>query len=64
MILALLRDGHSVRTTVRSLSRESAVRAMLERGGVDAGTPAGDRTGQPSRSASARTLATYRRDSS
>ncbi|MFJ5263351.1 SDR family oxidoreductase [Streptomyces sp. NPDC088387] len=33
-ILALLEAGHSVRTTVRSLSRESEVRANLQRGGA------------------------------
>lgn len=32
-ILLLLQEGHSVRTTVRNLSREADVRAMLARGG-------------------------------
>jgi len=32
-ILRLLADGHQVRTTVRNLSRESEVRAMLKAGG-------------------------------
>ncbi|MEO7349298.1 MAG: NAD-dependent epimerase/dehydratase family protein [Terrimesophilobacter sp.] len=36
-ILALLREGYLVRTTVRSLSREADVRAMLAKGGVTAG---------------------------
>jgi nucleoside-diphosphate-sugar epimerase len=36
-ILQLLAAGHQVRTTVRSLKRESEVRAMLKEGGVDAG---------------------------
>lgn len=36
-ILQLLEAGHQVRTTVRSLSRESDVRAMLKIGGADAG---------------------------
>lgn len=36
-ILQLLQAGHQVRTTVRSLARESEVRAMLKVGGVDAG---------------------------
>ena len=36
-IIRLLADGHSVRTTVRSLKREADVRAMLKAGGVDAG---------------------------
>jgi dihydroflavonol-4-reductase len=36
-ILQLLQAGHKVRTTVRSLSREAEVRAMLRTGGVDAG---------------------------
>lgn len=35
VILQLLAAGHSVRTTVRSLSRESQVRATLERAGAD-----------------------------
>ena len=34
-ILQLLRAGYKVRTTVRSLSRESDVRAMLKSGGAD-----------------------------
>jgi dihydroflavonol-4-reductase len=33
-ILQLLEAGHSVRTTVRSLKREAAVRASLQRGGA------------------------------
>lgn len=36
-ILQLLNEGYRVRTTVRSLGRESDVRAMLRTGGVDAG---------------------------
>ena len=36
-ILQLLAAGHQVRTTVRSLRRESDVRAMLKAGGADAG---------------------------
>jgi len=36
-ILQLLAAGHRVRTTVRSLNREGAVRAMLREGGADAG---------------------------
>lgn len=36
-ILQLLNAGHRVRTTVRNLKRESDVRAMLLRGGVEAG---------------------------
>ncbi len=36
-IIKLLGAGHTVRTTVRNLSRESEVRAMLKVGGVDAG---------------------------
>jgi nucleoside-diphosphate-sugar epimerase len=36
-ILQLLQAGHEVRTTVRNLSREADVRAMLKVGGVDAG---------------------------
>jgi nucleoside-diphosphate-sugar epimerase len=36
-ILQLLNAGHTVRTTVRNLSREPEVRAMLKEGGVDAG---------------------------
>jgi nucleoside-diphosphate-sugar epimerase len=36
-ILKLLAAGHTVRTTVRNLSRESEVRAMLKTGGTDAG---------------------------
>lgn len=35
VILQLLAAGHLVRTTVRSLSRENEVRAMLERAGAD-----------------------------
>ncbi|MFJ2891930.1 SDR family oxidoreductase [Streptomyces sp. NPDC087305] len=38
-ILALLNAGHSVRTTVRSLSREPELRAMLQRGGAAADAP-------------------------
>lgn len=37
MVAALLREGHGVRTTVRSRKREAEVRAMLERSGVDVG---------------------------
>src|SRR5277367_6545100 len=36
-ILQLLSAGHSVRTTVRDLNRETEVRAMLKQGGVQAG---------------------------
>jgi nucleoside-diphosphate-sugar epimerase len=36
-ILQLLQQGHEVRTTVRSLSREPEVREMLKTGGVEAG---------------------------
>ncbi len=36
-IVQLLQKGHKVRTTVRSLSRESEVRAMVREGGVEAG---------------------------
>jgi nucleoside-diphosphate-sugar epimerase len=36
-ILQLLEAGHQVRTTVRNLAREGDVRAMLKRGGADAG---------------------------
>lgn len=36
-ILQLLAAGHRVRTTVRSLKRESDVRAMLKQGGVEPG---------------------------
>jgi len=36
-ILRLLKAGYRVRTTVRSLTREPEVRAMLKEGGVDAG---------------------------
>ncbi len=36
-VVALLRGGHRVRTTVRSLSRESTVRDLVAAGGVDAG---------------------------
>jgi nucleoside-diphosphate-sugar epimerase len=36
-ILALLNDGYRVRTTVRSLSREPEVRAMLAKGGAAPG---------------------------
>jgi nucleoside-diphosphate-sugar epimerase len=37
VILRLLAAGHEVRTTVRSLSREIEVRAMLREGGTEAG---------------------------
>ena len=37
VIIALLNAGHRVRTTVRSLKRESDVRDMVKAGGVDAG---------------------------
>jgi nucleoside-diphosphate-sugar epimerase len=40
-ILRLLQDGHRVRSTVRSMSREGDVRAMLARGGA---SPGGDVT--------------------
>jgi dihydroflavonol-4-reductase len=36
-VAELLRRGHEVRTTVRDVAREPAVRATLERAGVDAG---------------------------
>jgi len=36
-VLQLLAAGHQVRTTVRSLTRESDVRAMLKEGGAEAG---------------------------
>ena len=36
-ILQLLAAGHQVRTTVRSLKRESDVRAMLKEGGAEPG---------------------------
>src|SRR6476469_6469796 len=36
-IAELLTRGHRVRTTVRNVAREPAVRATLERAGVDAG---------------------------
>src|SRR5690348_11821497 len=36
-VAELLRRGHDVRTTVRDIARESAVRATVERAGVDAG---------------------------
>ncbi|MGC1383553.1 MAG: aldehyde reductase, partial [Candidatus Acidiferrales bacterium] len=36
-IIKLLEAGHTVRTTVRNLNRESELRAMLKVGGVDAG---------------------------
>jgi len=36
-MLALLKDGYRVRTTVRSLEREAEVRGHLEVGGMDAG---------------------------
>ena len=37
VILQLLQAGHSVRTTVRSLTREAAVRLLLKNGGADPG---------------------------
>src|SRR5579872_5467928 len=37
VILQLLAAGHEVRTTIRSLRRESDVRAMLREGGADPG---------------------------
>lgn len=37
-ILQLVEAGHQVRTTVRNLKREADVRAMLQHGGVDAGS--------------------------
>src|SRR3954466_4613271 len=36
-VAELLRRGHEVRTTVRDVAREPAVRATVERAGVDAG---------------------------
>jgi nucleoside-diphosphate-sugar epimerase len=36
-ILALLAEGHAVRTTVRDLKREGDVRAMLKQGGAEPG---------------------------
>jgi nucleoside-diphosphate-sugar epimerase len=36
-ILRLLADGHTVRTTMRSLAREGEVRAMLKAGGAEPG---------------------------
>jgi nucleoside-diphosphate-sugar epimerase len=36
-VAELLRRGHTVRTTVRNVAREPAVRATVERAGVDAG---------------------------
>ena len=36
-IIKLLNEGYTVRTTIRSASREAEVRAMLKEGGVDAG---------------------------
>ena len=36
-IVQLLAAGHHVRTTVRNLSREADVRAMLKRGGSEPG---------------------------
>ncbi|MCP1625997.1 SDR family oxidoreductase [Pseudomonas nitroreducens] len=36
-LLALLRDGYQVRTTVRSLAREAEVREHLREGGIEAG---------------------------
>lgn len=36
-VAELLRRGHDVRTTVRNVAREPAVRATVERAGVDAG---------------------------
>ena len=35
LIAALLRDGRSVRTTVRSTAREAELRAAVRRGGAD-----------------------------
>src|ERR1700704_6349891 len=37
VVLQLLDAGHAVRTTVRSLTREAGVRAMLRAAGADAG---------------------------
>ena len=37
VILQLVNAGHEVRTTVRNLNRESAVRAMLKAGGQEPG---------------------------
>jgi dihydroflavonol-4-reductase len=42
-ILQLLGAGYRVRTTVRSLSREADVRAMLKNGGIEPGSEAGSR---------------------
>lgn len=36
-MIKLLKEGYQVRATLRDLSREAAVRAMLHEGGVDAG---------------------------
>src|SRR3954463_4821053 len=36
-VAELLRRGHDVRTTVRNVAREPAVRATVERAGVEAG---------------------------
>jgi nucleoside-diphosphate-sugar epimerase len=36
-ILALLAEGHQVRTTVRDLQREPDVRALLKQGGAQPG---------------------------
>jgi dihydroflavonol-4-reductase len=36
-ILQLLAQGHDVRTTVRNLSREGEVRALLKQGGAEPG---------------------------
>ncbi len=41
VILLLLRAGHVVRTTVRSLGREPSVRTMLRGAGVDGATEGG-----------------------
>ena len=38
VVLQLLNAGHAVRTTVRSLTREAGVRAMLRDAGADAGS--------------------------
>ncbi|GLK72991.1 aldehyde reductase [Ancylobacter dichloromethanicus] len=41
VMLALLREGHAVRATLRDLARESEVRAMLAAGGAPADAPLG-----------------------
>lgn len=41
VMLALLREGHAVRATLRDLARESEVRALLAAGGAPADVPLG-----------------------